>query len=656
MQQIHIVEEGVADFAWLVERLANNVGFSELDLSDSNIGSDGIIAISQALEVNQTLEKIDLSNSKFTSLAVIALADMICVNTTLRELRIASADMNFVDRNAEIALAEALDKNMRSCRIRASESITRNNARYHRQSSVASGRLAHISRQSIGRAFSTASSSLTQEEIDSIINEVTYEQKKGLAARIAELTEEQVEVIVEIIRSNVQDVPDDEFEIDIENLDNSTLWKLFEYVDSVKVEAPEWDSDEFESLQDETLEHSSLDVGWLVGQLSENAGIVSLQLNDAMLTADDILSVCRALAGNTVLEILNLEGNEITDESLTGIADLISKNKTLKELRISTPKTDLSTATNRLLAKAIAGNYSLKSFSLPLMDLESELIISKSLERNNSTDMMKVPFTEPVVSSNVKNLAWKFETAELSDSSERRKTKVSVIKTESGAKLVETKLFDSNHRGNLPIGKRGTPQVQKTVWKKESKKMPSVPSLDDLVRTANDSRENTDVIEAGNGSTSDFPHLLLTLFFCSASDPVESQSEQFNILTAPPNSESLISSQAIEPLHFANVSTAESPKTGVQLPPDTFGTLASSDDIHELWDDDHAGDHLLPVEKGVWIKIVDLVHSVQNVVREYSNARFFLLLLAGSISAMLLPYQLLLFVPVVALLSLYPNK
>ncbi|KAJ3196990.1 hypothetical protein HDU82_001592 [Entophlyctis luteolus] len=600
MQQIHIVEEGVADFAWLVERLANNVGFSELDLSDSNIGSDGIIAISQALEVNQTLEKIDLSNSKFTSLAVIALADMICVNTTLRELRIASADMNFVDRNAEIALAEALDKNM---------------------------------------------SSLTQEEIDSIINEVTYEQKKGLAARIAELTEEQVEVIVEIIRSNVQDVPDDEFEIDIENLDNSTLWKLFEYVDSVKVEAPEWDSDEFESLQDETLEHSSLDVGWLVGQLSENAGIVSLQLNDAMLTADDILSVCRALAGNTVLEILNLEGNEITDESLTGIADLISKNKTLKELRISTPKTDLSTATN-----------SLKSFSLPLMDLESELIISKSLERNNSTDMMKVPFTEPVVSSNVKNLAWKFETAELSDSSERRKTKVSVIKTESGAKLVETKLFDSNHRGNLPIGKRGTPQVQKTVWKKESKKMPSVPSLDDLVRTANDSRENTDVIEAGNGSTSDFPHLLLTLFFCSASDPVESQSEQFNILTAPPNSESLISSQAIEPLHFANVSTAESPKTGVQLPPDTFGTLASSDDIHELWDDDHAGDHLLPVEKGVWIKIVDLVHSVQNVVREYSNARFFLLLLAGSISAMLLPYQLLLFVPVVALLSLYPNK
>ncbi|KAJ3136564.1 hypothetical protein HK100_001547 [Physocladia obscura] len=511
--QIQIIEEGSADFPWLIERLANNVGFTELSLANSNLSTDDLIAVAQALEVNFTLEKIDLENNNISTEAVFAFAEAINLNKSLKELNISGIGSQKISREAERAVARAMHENYSllilkfdfsdpSSRIAVNKILARNNTYFARRTSNQMRTRSSIRKKPLSRNLSRVSNPPTPEEIDIIVQEITYEQKEELTGRIVQLDAENLEIVFDIIRTGMPNLPDEEVDLDIDSLDNATLWKLFEYVDSITFldnenGDDEWiDEDDF--FEDETnvlSESGGLDVPWIVEQLSGNAGIMSLQLNDAKLTAKHIIQIAEALKTNTSLESLDLEGNEITDDALVALANLINANNSLKELKIGQPPTPYSLETEKLLAKVLSGNFTLKSLTITIADPASLLIIKKSLERNKSPlsllhqQSTSPPPVDPNAHTkrrssvenfqNVKNLAWKFEVGDTAKDSvsERRRTKLSVVKTATGGtRLVEEVVVESVSasasrgppvRSSLSMGKRGV--LESGIRKKTSK-------------------------------------------------------------------------------------------------------------------------------------------------------------------------------------------
>ncbi|KAJ3018484.1 hypothetical protein HKX48_002860 [Thoreauomyces humboldtii] len=74
---------------------------------------------------------------------------------------------------------------------------------------------------------------------------VTYEQKKMLSKRICSLSEDQMARVLDIIRSGIPHLKHntEEIELDIDAIDETTLRKLYAYVESIDVKYPESDFD-----------------------------------------------------------------------------------------------------------------------------------------------------------------------------------------------------------------------------------------------------------------------------------------------------------------------------------------------------------------------------------------------------------------------------
>ncbi|KAJ3017634.1 UNVERIFIED_CONTAM: hypothetical protein HDU68_011564 [Siphonaria sp. JEL0065] len=456
-----IVEEGSADFPWLVERLANNVGFTSLSLSNANLSTDDVIAVAQALEVNTTLETLELEGNEIGSNGLLALAEAIAINKTLRELKIGH-QKEAASNVAEKALAKAMTENFslivldvnisdEGCRTSIQEALARNNTNYvpRRSSRSSATSRNRASKRSIGRKMSEQP---TQEEINQIVEELTLEQKEELAEKIGELDPQNLQALFDLIRSSMPQLPEDEVELDIETLDNQTLWNMLEFVNRV-IESEEGE----EEFEEDDTEEGGLDVSWLVDQLQANAGIMTLQLSDAMLTTENVIQVAESLHENTILECLDLEGNEIQAEGIYALAKLITVNKTMKELRIGNQLFSFGIEAEKALAKAMSFNYRMTILTINLEDESSRNLIDKCLERNkagfvpprnaNSPGPV-VPPTAPVVKrkssienwKSVKNMVWKFEGGE-SDAAavtERRRTKVTVVNKGGRVTLEET--------------------------------------------------------------------------------------------------------------------------------------------------------------------------------------------------------------------------
>ena len=75
-------------FAWVAigKALAFNQTLTTLDLSDSEVGSEGVIAIGKALAFNQTLTTLDLENCGAGNDGASAIATSLTWNSTLTYL------------------------------------------------------------------------------------------------------------------------------------------------------------------------------------------------------------------------------------------------------------------------------------------------------------------------------------------------------------------------------------------------------------------------------------------------------------------------------------------------------------------------------------------------------------------------------------------
>ncbi|KAJ3067981.1 hypothetical protein HDU98_008859 [Podochytrium sp. JEL0797] len=472
-----IVEEGSADLPWLIERLANNVGFTSLSLNGANLSTDNIIAVAKALERNNTLETLDLQGNDIGPAGISAIADAIFANSTLRELRIGNQSQP-AGLTAERALAKAMSANLSlivltlslsdvPSRISITESLARNNTSQTRRRRSSPRTSKASKKTSIPRKPSVQP---TPEEIKQIVEELTFDQKSELAEKIELLEPIHLQALFDLIREGMPDLPEEDVELDIDALDNHTLWQMLEFVNSVTGDSDDEVSDEeFEEYDDEFEEDGGdsnfggLDVSWLVQQLKRNAGIMSLQLSDAMLTTENVVEVAKALHDNTVLECIDLEGNEIEAVGIMALAELVSVNQTLKELRIGTQSVAVGLDAEKALAKAIAGNYRMTILTINMEDANSRLILEKSLARNKTGFLPPrsratspepvIPPTGPLVKrkssidnwSSVKNMVWKFEGGESDTAavSERRRTKVTVIKKPGGGRVMMEEMVDA---------------------------------------------------------------------------------------------------------------------------------------------------------------------------------------------------------------------
>ncbi|ORY29945.1 RNI-like protein [Rhizoclosmatium globosum] len=491
-----IVEEGSADFSWLIERMANNVGFSELSLKDSGLSTDDVIAVAQALEVNNTLETLDLEGNKIGTTGLLAIAEAISANKTLRELKLGNVETAGLIAERKLATAmqnnytltalsvtlkdEASRESIESALIRnnSPEYIRRRSSNTHsRAARSSSGTTSRPHKRSIGRKLSEQP---TEEEIEEMVRELTVDQKAELAERIEGLEEGKMQDVFDLIREGMPDLPEGEVELDIDALDKNTLWKLLEYVNKV-AEAEDGGDGEEEGEGDEGVgegdefgddESGGLDVSWLVEQLEGNAGIMSLQLNDAMLETEDVVSVAEALHKNTVLEVLDLEGNEIVAEGILALAKMIAVNRTLKELKIGIQSFNVGLEAEKTLAKAVASNDKMTVLTLNVEDFVARRLIDKSLERNkagptprgSNSSIPEFP-TSPVVkrkssidnwkSGNVKSMIWKFEAGQ-PEVTERRMTKVTVVRNPKGGRVMLEETVVSAGGGKKKEGLKST--------------------------------------------------------------------------------------------------------------------------------------------------------------------------------------------------------
>ncbi|KAJ3123523.1 hypothetical protein HK100_011579 [Physocladia obscura] len=423
-----IEEEGSADFPWLIERLANNVGFTTLSLANADLKSDDIIAVAQALEVNTTLEVLDLQGNAIGTKGLISIAQAIKANRSLREL-IIGPQTRVAKPAAERALAQALTENYSLttldiivlddfARNSITESLVRNNDLHTRRSSNTRGRnnnsttntnTATINGRNSQRHSRSKTLSLHRklsdqpslQEIESVVSEMTHDQKAELSDRIAELDGDNLDKCFQIIRDGVAGLPEEEeVELDLEYLDSDTLWRLVVLVDRIDEEifadAVEEEEEEGDVVieDDDKGADGDLDVPWLVRQLEGNAGILNLQLKNAMLSTNGVCKIARSLHSNRVLLSLNLEGNVINDTAMIALIEMITMNDSLKELSIG-ENGPYSHDIELSLAAAISENFSLTDLIANIEDAAASLSIEISLLRNKASKMSLKTATSP---------------------------------------------------------------------------------------------------------------------------------------------------------------------------------------------------------------------------------------------------------------------
>ncbi|KAJ3136565.1 hypothetical protein HK100_001548 [Physocladia obscura] len=109
-------------------------------------------------------------------------------------------------------------------------------------------------------------------------------------------------------------------------------------------------------VRETLLEGGDLDLVWLANEVASNADMTSLELINDGLTTEEIIIFTKALEINTVLEKINISGNEINYKGLLAICRVIRVNKTLREIIIGVQQIVINDDVELEIASAIESN------------------------------------------------------------------------------------------------------------------------------------------------------------------------------------------------------------------------------------------------------------------------------------------------------------
>ncbi|KAJ3228765.1 hypothetical protein HDU81_005887 [Chytriomyces hyalinus] len=135
-----VTEEAELNVHALARDIASNAGFVALDLSGAQLTTEDIAEISEALQVNNTLESLKLDDNDINDTGLAAIAAMLTVNETLEELTIGEQLIQHtVESERNLAASIHLNLTIRvftfewkdeSCRATAEAALARNEAAY----------------------------------------------------------------------------------------------------------------------------------------------------------------------------------------------------------------------------------------------------------------------------------------------------------------------------------------------------------------------------------------------------------------------------------------------------------------------------------------------------------------------------------------------
>ncbi|KAI9337522.1 hypothetical protein BDR26DRAFT_455893 [Obelidium mucronatum] len=130
-------------------------------------------------------------------------------------------------------------------------------------------------------------------------------------------------------------------------------------------------------------EEGDLDMAWLAKQIADNEKIAGLELPDG-LTTQEIVLIAKAIKTNSVLDKLDLQGNEINDTGLLAIAEGLAVNRGIEEFRIGNQTVVASDETERILAEAVFKNSNLLVFTYGFRNIKYQKLVEEALARNNT--------------------------------------------------------------------------------------------------------------------------------------------------------------------------------------------------------------------------------------------------------------------------------
>ncbi|KAJ3264941.1 hypothetical protein HDU77_007030 [Chytriomyces hyalinus] len=135
-----VTEEAELNVHALARDIASNAGFVALDLSGAQLTTEDIAEISEALQVNNTLESLKLDDNDINDTGLAAIAAMLTVNETLEELTLGEQLIQHsVESERNLAASIHLNLTIRvftfewkddSCKATAEAALARNEAAY----------------------------------------------------------------------------------------------------------------------------------------------------------------------------------------------------------------------------------------------------------------------------------------------------------------------------------------------------------------------------------------------------------------------------------------------------------------------------------------------------------------------------------------------
>lgn len=84
---------GTSDANILGQLLTNNKQIVELDISNQNIGVEGLRSLCSGLEVNKIIEKLDLSGNIIGTESIYIISDLIKANKTIKTLNLGNMNL-----------------------------------------------------------------------------------------------------------------------------------------------------------------------------------------------------------------------------------------------------------------------------------------------------------------------------------------------------------------------------------------------------------------------------------------------------------------------------------------------------------------------------------------------------------------------------------
>jgi Ran GTPase-activating protein (RanGAP) involved in mRNA processing and transport len=274
----------VSKYAVFLNSLNNksNQYVTKLDLSKSNLGIDGAIALAHLLENNQYVTKLDLSDNNIGKDGAEKLAQALKKNKTITTLYLS---LNNIGSKGAIALTQALEKN---------PTITELNFGWN----------------SIGKDGAKALADMLKEN-----ETITTLNLSG-----NEIGKDGVIALAEALEKNKT--------IKTLNLSNSRLG-----IDGAKALAQALENNPTITKLDLKNNNIGKDgAEELAKALKENKTLTELDLSDNNIGKDGAKELAEALEKNKTITKLNLSLNNIGKDGAKKLAEALEKNKTITEL------------------------------------------------------------------------------------------------------------------------------------------------------------------------------------------------------------------------------------------------------------------------------------------------------------------------------------